>query len=135
MQRSGGASDSSFQTHEHNAKAKRSVRTNSSVKAPQRRILLLSYLKVTRKYLKANLQVNPETENRTTLKTTQIIPKIMRTNTPSPPNPPFSFAFRFGGGWGTLLWILIRCRPAGRLPARHTAHIFRCPSVPIFCLF
>ena len=59
----------------------------------------------------------------------------MRTTSPSPPNPPFSFAFRSGGGWGTSLWILIRCRPAGRLPARHTVHsYFRCPSIPIFCL-
>ena len=89
--------------------------------------------------MKANLQVNrknaTETNNHTPVNTSQIIPEIMRTTWPSSPNPPFSFAFRSGGGRGTLLWILIRCRPARRLPARHTAHsYFRCPSVPIFCL-
>lgn len=90
--------------------------------------------------MKANLQVKPEnateTNNRTPVNTSQIIPEIMRTTSLSSPNPPFSFAFRSGGGRGTLLWILIRCRPAGRLPARHTVHsYFRCPSIPIFCLF
>lgn len=90
--------------------------------------------------MKANLQVKrkdaTETNNHIPINTSQIIPEIMRTTSPSSPNPPFSFAFRSGGGRGTLLWILIRCRPAGRLPARHTAHsYFRCPSVPIFCLF
>lgn len=90
--------------------------------------------------MKANLQVKrkdaTETNNHIPINTSQIIPEIMRTTSPSPPNPPFSFTFRSGGGWGTSLWILIRCRPAGRLPARHTVHsYFRCPSIPIFCLF
>lgn len=54
--------------------------------------------------MKANLQVNrknaTETNNHTPINTSQIIPEIMRTTSPSPPNPPFSFTFRSGGGWG-----------------------------------